>query len=68
MEELCASLLGMHVILKDNLWYRAGYKIMELVFIRHGKTKGNMQSRYIGTTDEGLCKEGINELRNNKVI
>jgi len=41
---------------------------MELVFIRHGKTKGNMQSRYIGTTDEGLCKEGINELRNNKVI
>ena len=41
---------------------------MELVFIRHGKTKGNMQSRYIGTTDEGLCKEGINELRNNKDI
>lgn len=38
---------------------------MKLVFIRHGKTKGNIQSRYIGTTDEELCKEGIDELRNN---
>lgn len=38
---------------------------MELAFIRHGKTKGNIQSRYIGTTDEDLCKEGIEELRSN---
>lgn len=38
---------------------------MELVFIRHGKTKGNLKSRYIGITDEGLCKEGIEEINGN---
>ncbi len=42
-----------------------GYKIMKLVFIRHGKTKGNIQSRYIGSTDEELCQEGINRLEGN---
>ena len=44
---------------------RAGYKMMELVFIRHGKTRGNLESRYIGTTDEELCKEGIDGIRDN---
>jgi len=38
---------------------------MKLVFIRHGKTKGNIQSRYIGSTDEELCQEGINGLEGN---
>jgi len=38
---------------------------MELAFIRHGKTSGNMQSRYIGVTDEELCKEGREEIINN---
>lgn len=28
--------------------------MMELVMIRHGRTKGNMENRYIGTTDEPL--------------
>lgn len=29
------------------------------IFIRHGKTAGNMEGRYIGRrTDEGLCAEG----------
>lgn len=41
---------------------------MKIVFIRHGRTKGNMQSRYIGITDEELCKEGIDELRSNTGI
>lgn len=28
--------------------------MMELIMIRHGRTKGNTESRYIGTTDEPL--------------
>lgn len=31
---------------------------MKLVFIRHGATAGNLEGRYIGRTDEGLCGEG----------
>lgn len=31
---------------------------MKVTFIRHGKTAGNMLRRYIGKTDEPLCKEG----------
>ncbi len=30
----------------------------EIYLIRHGKTYGNTLGRYIGTTDESLCKEG----------
>lgn len=33
-----------------------------LIFIRHGKTSGNMRGAYIGRTDEPLCAEGIKEL------
>lgn len=36
---------------------------MKLYLIRHGKTKGNLEKRYIGRTDQGLCPEGITELR-----
>lgn len=36
---------------------------MRIVFIRHGKTRGNLEKRYIGVTDEPLCAEGIAELR-----
>lgn len=32
--------------------------MIELYFIRHGKTFGNTLGRYIGTTDESLCPEG----------
>lgn len=44
----------------------AAYQI-ELLLIRHGKTPGNAEKRYIGRTDESLSKEGIAELskRNN---
>ena len=31
---------------------------MKLIFIRHGKTAGNCEKRYIGVTDEPLCEEG----------
>lgn len=36
---------------------------MKIVFIRHGLTAGNLEKRYIGTTDEPLCSEGIEKLR-----
>jgi alpha-ribazole phosphatase len=36
---------------------------MRIYLIRHGKTEGNLNGRYIGTTDEPLCAEGINELK-----
>lgn len=35
---------------------------MKIIFIRHGKTVGNLDKQYIGRTDEPLCKEGISEL------
>ncbi len=34
-----------------------------IIFIRHGKTAGNLEKRYIGKTDEPLCTEGILELQ-----
>jgi len=33
--------------------------VIELLFIRHGATEGNLRRRYIGRTDEPLCEEGI---------
>ncbi len=33
--------------------------MMKVRMIRHGKTEGNLVARYIGTTDEPLCQEGI---------
>jgi len=36
---------------------------VKLIFIRHGITKGNLQHRYIGKTDESLCPEGIDFLK-----
>ena len=36
-----------------------GLRKMKLLFIRHGMTQGNYFKRYIGSTDEPLCKEGF---------
>ena len=36
---------------------------MKLYFIRHGKTKGNEERRYIGITDESLSGKGKEELK-----
>ena len=37
---------------------------MNWVLIRHGKTQGNLEHRYIGSrTDEALCAQGIAELQ-----
>ena len=39
---------------------------MVLTFIRHGKTQGNLEGRYIGRTDQPLCEEGRRELMERK--
>lgn len=39
---------------------------IRITFIRHGKTQGNLEHRYIGSTDEALCDIGIAEL-NEKI-
>lgn len=36
---------------------------MKICFIRHGRTLGNIEKRYIGKTDEPLCESGINALK-----
>lgn len=33
--------------------------MMTCYLIRHSKTKGNLEKRYIGRTDESLCPEGV---------
>ena len=38
--------------------------MISLVFIRHGATKGNLEKRYIGRTDEPLCDIGIEQALN----
>ena len=35
---------------------------MKVILIRHGQTEGNLKKRYIGTTDEPLCIEGVDQI------
>lgn len=35
---------------------------MRVIFIRHGKTSGNLEKRYVGRTDESLSEVGKKEL------
>ena len=37
---------------------------MTVYLIRHGKTQGNVERRYIGATDQPLCPQGRAELQN----
>lgn len=39
---------------------------MKVCLIRHSITKGNLKKRYLGTTDEELCQEGIDLLEEKK--
>ena len=39
---------------------------MQIYLIRHGKTAGNLEKRYIGCTDEPLCELGRKELEEKK--
>lgn len=36
--------------------------MVRVVFIRHGKTAGNLEKRYIGRLDEPLCQAGRDQL------
>ena len=36
---------------------------MEIYLIRHGKTKGNLEKRYVGRTDEALLEESCRQLK-----
>lgn len=36
---------------------------MKIYLIRHAMTKGNLEKRYIGVTDEDLCAEGILQVK-----
>ncbi|MCQ2521611.1 MAG: histidine phosphatase family protein [Lachnospiraceae bacterium] len=39
----------------------------QILLLRHGKTKGNLEGRYIGArTDEPLCQDGISHLLQRK--
>lgn len=37
--------------------------MLKVDLIRHGVTGGNIEKRYVGRTDEPLCREGIDQLR-----
>lgn len=37
--------------------------MIQLYFIRHGKTPGNLRREYVGRTDESLSPEGITEIK-----
>lgn len=37
--------------------------MIKIILIRHSKTQGNIEGRYIGITDEHLCEEGIELLK-----
>lgn len=36
---------------------------MKVILIRHGRTRGNALGKLVGVTDEGLCAEGIEEIK-----
>ena len=38
----------------------------DIYLIRHGKTAGNLEKRYVGRTDEPLCEEGIQEINERR--
>lgn len=35
--------------------------MLSIILLRHGKTAGNLEDRYNGTTDDPLCEEGLRE-------
>lgn len=42
--------------------------IIEVTFIRHAKTEGNLKRQYIGSTDQPLCPIGIAELEQHNAL
>ena len=39
--------------------------VIKVYLIRHGMTEGNLKKRYIGTTDESLCRVGREKITEN---
>ena len=39
-----------------------------IYLVRHGKTAGNIEKRYVGSTDEPLCEAGIREINERREI
>ncbi len=39
---------------------------MQICLIRHGSTAGNLEHRYVGTTDEGLTREAVQVIENSR--
>jgi len=37
--------------------------VIKIILIRHGATPGNLKRKYIGRTDEPLCREGIEQIK-----
>ena len=37
--------------------------VIRMLFVRHGATAGNLEKRYIGSTDEPLCEKGIAQIK-----
>lgn len=37
---------------------------MKVYLIRHGETEGNLKKQYIGRTNESLCSQGIQNIKN----
>lgn len=42
------------------------FKVMNLYLIRHGQTRSNIQGRYIGSFEDELSSQGINEIIKTK--
>lgn len=40
----------------------------KIIFIRHGATQGNVEHRYVGTTDEALCPESVQALTRQRAF
>ena len=41
-------------------------KTYQIHLIRHAVTKGSLEGRYIGHTDEPVCEEGMAQLKDIK--
>ena len=39
---------------------------MQILWIRHGQTQGNVERRYVGRTDEGLTADAKEKLKMRK--
>lgn len=49
---------------RNTIDYREHREGVRVWLIRHGATAGNLEHRYVGTTEEPLCEEGRRALQN----